>query len=71
MHKAGCQTTDLPFFWCPRCGTFRLCDGDNHAPAVIDRLRQFEEFLVGHSTKALYEWKRLGIAESIRPGRIA
>ena len=33
MHAMGCRTTDRPFYWCPRCGTTKTCDGEVGVPA--------------------------------------
>lgn len=67
MHAIGCHETGLPFFWCPRCGTIRLCDGDVHAPALVQRCRQFGKTLEGECAVHADQWERLGVQESIGP----
>lgn len=65
MHQMGCRSTDLPFFWCPRCGTIKTCDATVGVPVLIDRCRKFGESLIGECAEHTFQWKQLGIAESI------
>lgn len=37
MSTLGCCVTDLPFHWCPRCGTFVSCEGDVAVPAMTQQ----------------------------------
>jgi hypothetical protein len=65
MHSMGCRVTELPFFWCPRCGTIKPCD-DTPAvvPLLVERCREFQANMKDYRGPML-EWKRTGIAESI------
>jgi hypothetical protein len=67
MHQMGCKVTDLPFFWCPVCGTTKTCDGDVAVPALVRRCQDFQETIKGQCALHAHEWNRLGIAESIYP----
>jgi len=68
MHSMGCRTTDLPFFWCPRCGTIKTCDAVVGVPALPERCRRFRDLAengMGLSPASAALWHRLGIAEAI------
>ena len=66
MHQMGCRSTDLPFFWCPRCGTIKTCDAVVGVPVLIDRCRKFQDEALGDSPVASTKtWFTLGIPESI------
>lgn len=64
--------------WCPRCGTLKrdtVVNGgieEVDAPKLVERCRKFDP--TQGAAEGLYQWKKLGIAESInlpdtRPGR--
>lgn len=65
-HTMGYKVTDRPFFWCPRCGTIKPCEGSEAArPLLVDRCRNFErEEVRGHVGIEML-WNRYGIRESI------
>lgn len=73
MSQLGCRTSGNSFFLCPRCGTYKTCDGTVGRPALVDFCRGFLVALWSQSTvggavsmadiKAA--WERLGIRESI------
>lgn len=69
MHSLGCKVSDMPFFWCPRCGAIKPCDNETVVPALIGRLRIFEEYMLANQHLAVYDalklWEKLGIKESI------
>lgn len=65
LHEMGCRTTGMPFFWCPRCGTMKTCDGVIVKPSIVDSCREFESTIVGVCAEHSYQWKAFGIAESI------
>lgn len=37
MAILGCKITDSPFYWCPRCGTIKTCEGDTASPHTPSR----------------------------------
>lgn len=62
-------------FHCPRCGTIKTPDGKVVTPGLVDRCREWEtsitkdddELYTPTVRKVLtYNWRKLGIAESIR-----
>lgn len=65
MQATGCKVTDRPFFWCPRCGTFKSCDGEVAVPALIAWCRSFQLFIDGHDARLAHEWRVAGINEAI------
>lgn len=67
MHALGCRVTDRTFFWCPRCGTTRTCDGTDAVPDLVRRCREFEGQLSSPLTTHEHDWHRLGIGEAINP----
>jgi hypothetical protein len=67
MHQMGCRSTDLPFFWCPRCGTIKNCDAVVGVPVLLERCREFEKTLGDERASNAVKWHALGIEESIRP----
>ena len=63
MHHMECSVSELSMFWCPRCGTLKLCDEEILVPLLVKRCRKFAwESLVPPYIDA---WIRHGIAESI------
>ena len=74
VHKVGVMPppyTEVPLFWCPRCGTLRanVVNGEDESPKLVERLRAFvaglpdEDFMDGEDI--LDELRRLGILESL------
>lgn len=68
---------DLPIFWCSRCGTLKIGATATDVPKLVERCREFEEWMSsqGKDLRRFYpegikeELHRLGIAESInKPG---
>lgn len=73
LHFVG--EGDIRIYHCPRCGTL-VTDRDAAdgvtvnryvaVPKLVERCRKFESALdMDHDPKAVAEWNRLGIAESI------
>jgi hypothetical protein len=61
-------------FWCPRCGTLGDAilnkqtdeyDLQCEAPKLVERCRRFDP--TQGAAEGLYQWRRLGIEESINP----
>jgi hypothetical protein len=72
MHQLGCHETGRPFFWCPRCGTTKTCEGDIAAPALVEWCRKYESRAVGpidanpkSNEPHQNAWKGSGISEAI------
>jgi Zn-finger nucleic acid-binding protein len=66
-------------YWCPRCGTLKVADGEREdvsTPKIVERCREFETHLYDCENNDDYgvylarlpeDWRRFGIAESINP----
>lgn len=56
-------------FHCPRCGTVQWFE-DSHptkviVPKLVERCRTFEATITGVCAEHSFQWKSLGVAESI------
>ena len=68
MQATGCKVTDLPFFWCPRCGTFKRCQGEVAVPGLVHHARVFRESMRGGEDRIFplaQLWRQAGMEESI------
>jgi hypothetical protein len=59
-------------FWCPRCGTIKLCDTEAVRPVLVDRCRKIEsEYVIDEHSGHLaildlrIPWRSSGITEAI------
>ena len=70
MHKVGVclpPYTEVPIFWCPRCGTLKanIVTGEDESPTLVDRVERFADQFGEDDDTIIPVMRRMGILESI------